>query len=649
MSWEVSSMPSKRSFFNVTLFKKNLGRSWPLWGGITALGCLVPLYMLLALLQQGSYARQIIEAQDFRMMLYTVAAYFVPAAAFGYAILVAMVVWSYLYNARSVGLLHTLPIDRTGLFVTNALSGLTMLLIPYAAVGALVCLLAMVFGFMDLLAVAATVAAVLLMTVLFFGMATLCAMVTGNIFALPGFYLVVNFLAPALDWLFSTLSSSFLLGVSGYYSGAVEFLSPLLKIYQSFSVAETQLGDRVWEYHLEGFGTVAIYGLLGLVLLGAALALYLRRRSESAGDVVAFQWLRPVFRCGIALCSALSLGRLLYALIWESLFQRGEYADAVPMALCMAVTGLVGYYGASMLLEKSLRVFRGSAVRAAAVAAVCAAICLSASMDLMGVESYVPELAEVDTVYVYASDVVGNSPTLSAQEDSRLVEQVLALHRAIVDSREEIKDSESQGYPVGGEDQGFDYQWLRLEYRLADGSTVRRGYSLYLKERAWQEDTGYEGAFKAVFTSSDFQQRQVLGNGQGEVNTVEVCNYYSDDMSGELDTDRVYQALLADAQAGRLYDYDPFDDYYNNSYPVEVNIEYRIHRDSEGVNGNFGSDGRYTYQYISVRVRPTMTATIQALLDQRVMTLEELRQWDEDSGYQADYSGYHAVATEIGG
>ena len=45
-------MLSKRSFFNPTLFKKNLSRSWPLWGGVAAVGCLVPLYMLLALITE---------------------------------------------------------------------------------------------------------------------------------------------------------------------------------------------------------------------------------------------------------------------------------------------------------------------------------------------------------------------------------------------------------------------------------------------------------------------------------------------------------------------------------------------------------------------------------------------------------------------
>ena len=50
MNWEVSSMPSKKSFFNQTLFRKNLSRFWPLWGGASLMGSLLPLYMLLALL-----------------------------------------------------------------------------------------------------------------------------------------------------------------------------------------------------------------------------------------------------------------------------------------------------------------------------------------------------------------------------------------------------------------------------------------------------------------------------------------------------------------------------------------------------------------------------------------------------------------------
>ena len=43
MNWEVRTMQSRTSFFNGTLFRRNLTRFWPLWGGASFLGSLFPL------------------------------------------------------------------------------------------------------------------------------------------------------------------------------------------------------------------------------------------------------------------------------------------------------------------------------------------------------------------------------------------------------------------------------------------------------------------------------------------------------------------------------------------------------------------------------------------------------------------------------
>lgn len=157
-------MPSKRSSFNRTLFRKNLTRFWPLWGGATLLGCLAPLYLLLTLVSMP-WAE--VSALDFAALLYSAVTTLVPGITLVYAILCAMAVWGYLYTGRSVGLMHALPIDRTGLFLTSTLSGLAMMLIPYAVVGGLSCLVALGGGFMDVVAVLYTAAAVVLLSVLF--------------------------------------------------------------------------------------------------------------------------------------------------------------------------------------------------------------------------------------------------------------------------------------------------------------------------------------------------------------------------------------------------------------------------------------------------------------------------------------------------
>ena len=51
-------MQSKTSFskyFNATLFRRNLTRFWPLWGGASFLGSLFPLAMLLQLVRDRGY------------------------------------------------------------------------------------------------------------------------------------------------------------------------------------------------------------------------------------------------------------------------------------------------------------------------------------------------------------------------------------------------------------------------------------------------------------------------------------------------------------------------------------------------------------------------------------------------------------------
>ena len=114
-------MQSKTSFFNRTLFRKNLSRYWPLWGFASFVGFLAPAALLVRVIQSGETS---VEPLVVREGYYYLLGNAVPIISLCYAILCAMAVWSYLYNARSVGMMHTLPIRREGLFLTNLLSGL---------------------------------------------------------------------------------------------------------------------------------------------------------------------------------------------------------------------------------------------------------------------------------------------------------------------------------------------------------------------------------------------------------------------------------------------------------------------------------------------------------------------------------------------
>ena len=600
MSWEVSTMPSKRSFCNLTLLRKNLTRFWPLWGGASLAGALIPLWLLLNLSKYGAVR---VDAAEFAHTLYLAATKVSPAISFAYAILCAMMVWSYLFSPRSVGLIHALPIDRTCLFLTNVLSGLAMMLIPYVITGGLVCLIALGWGFLHIGAALETAAIVILVSLIFFGMATFCAMITGNIFAMPAFYLLLNFVFPALELLVGGISQLFLVGVTSQYTGTLEFLSPLMAL---LSRMNTYVDNDVAV--LEGASTAAVYGLVGLVLLAASYLLYRLRRSESAGDVVAFRWLRPVFRYGVALAFALTLGWLLYEIIWDSLFQRGYYADFIPMAVCMAFTGVIGYYVASMLLEKSLRVFRRSWPGVLTVCAGVVILCGCMRFDVLGMESRVPRQEDVAQVTVS----YGGRDITADAGDAGIVSKVLALHKAVASDADYIRDRER--YEANG--------YLHLRYYDSDGDTLLyRSYRLPVSEERMETPGTYEYLLRQLLLDPQVMLSQVELPQGCEILEASVDDYGTGSYANcsEQEAQAIYQAILQDAGEGNLYGIETIRS--GQGYPAAVHIRAIV-------DDGYDVDNQSIY----LELAPTMTHTIQALLDANLLSAEAVEQWNQELG-----------------
>lgn len=347
-------------------------------------------------------------------------------------------------------------------------------------------------GILDIGAALEAAVVIILITLTFFGMATFCAMVTGNIFALPVFYIVLNFVFPALEALINSFSQMFLVGVTGVYDGKLEFLSPLLRLYSKLNTG--RYSDEPAQ--LVGASTAAVYGLVGIVLLVLSWVLYRMRRSESAGDVVAFRWLRPIFRYGVALASALTLGWLLYEIIWYPIFQTGYYADFVPMAVCMAVTGVIGYYVASMLLEKSLRVFRRSWPGVLTVCAGVVILCGCVRFDLLGMESRVPRQEDIARVTV---SVAGQDITVTAAQPG-YVNQVLEIHRSIVENADALREADR--HYEAGDRLGTEY--LNLRYYGPKGDVLLyRSYRLPVTEKGLETSGTYEYMLQQFLTDPD--------------------------------------------------------------------------------------------------------------------------------------------------
>lgn len=611
-------MRSKTSCFNKTLFLKNLTRFWPLWGRASFIGALFSLALLSQLLR---YGKDSIASEPLEMTLgyYGILSGLVPIICLLYGLLCALAVWGYLYSARSVNLMHILPIRREGLFVTNFLSGYVMLLLPFAVTGGLCIVISAVFGLFEPVGVLVTILGVLGESFFYFSSATLAAFITGNIFAMPALYLLLHFLEAILDLLLSNFARGFIFGLSTNYTGFLEFLSPTVYLMRNVD-ADAQYQKTIIDYtgaythellsvRLENAWLIAVYALAGAALLALAYALYRRRRSERAGEVVAVGWMRPFFRYGVAGLAALLGGQLIYGLFWED-----AYFKAVPLAVCMLVAGAIGYYGASMLLAKTLRVFHRSWRGLALVAAGVAVLCGCLRLDLFRAADRVPEISQIEKMEFYADS---NTYIFYPGREDELLERVRRLHAAIAADRKYVLDFDREKFTtLEDETPSWTWEYVSFTYTTHGGQTVQRNYSVPMTRERLGQSGAYDSLLDGLVNSQEMRLKRIHASGDG----YEPCGgriYLNRrNESSEL-SDReaaaILEAVTRDAQAGRWghVEWLSTEAWNSGTYALQLSLE-------------FSGESDDTWDWIDIAVRPEMTATTACLLELGLVTNEDL-------------------------
>lgn len=344
-------MQSATSFFNRALFRKNLQRFWPLWLGYVLIWLLL---LPLPLLNELADYHGVPTVADASYYLLQIGAYggLVMGAVFG--IFFAMAMFAYLTNPRATQGFHSMPVRRETLYATNYLTGLVCMVSALVLAFALAGITAACFGALDLTALGTALLAAVLSVLFFYSFAVLCMMFTGQILAAPVFYGILNFLAVGMEYLVRTFAGNFLYGYSGYSAPETfAFLSPAWELICVLDVSNVARVDRILsdgtyqvirggEYMLSGLGVLGIYAAVGIVLAVLGLLVYRRRASEATGSIVTVPWMCPVFKYGVAVCAAFSLGQLIYFLVFGLNLHNGQYLLPGTIA-CMLFAGLLGY------------------------------------------------------------------------------------------------------------------------------------------------------------------------------------------------------------------------------------------------------------------------------------------------------------------
>ena len=474
MSWEATTMRSKTSCFNKTLFCKHVTRFWPVWAAYLGVWLLV---MPLGLLGERAHlTREPIYAQ---VTVLNQTGSTGTILAFIFACFMAMAVWSFLYSARSASGAACLPVTRTAQFTSAALGGFLPLAAVHVLIFALTALAELSLGALHLPSLLTWLGATVLELLFFFGFATLCAMLTGNIIVLPAVYAVLNFTVAGFVLLLSGVANWFVYGMNGNAGfDALQYLSPAIPlattlqarlVYEPDAVTGAQ---RLVSVGFDGWLLAIIYGVVGALLLIAAWALLRRRKMETAGDVVAVQPLKPVFRwcmgIGVGLCFACMM---LYVFSLHGFTQRMVF---VQTAVYLVIGGVLGWLIAEMLIRRSFRVFRGGRIWGGC--ALCCAVLLIAltatELDVPGFERRQPKAEDVESVMVIAD---GQGAYLESPEG---VADALALHRSIIDGKPEHDQCGQYAFFLTDDGEYRETVSVSIDYILKNGKHLFRSYQL---------------------------------------------------------------------------------------------------------------------------------------------------------------------------
>ena len=458
------------------LARSDFRRFWPLLFGYAVLWlCALPL----SLWSRHDYlsSRRPMEAMaSVSNYFYNASRASIYVSAF-FAVLLAMALFAYLMNSRSVGLMHALPITRGAQFGVHFAVGVGMFTAVHVVTALISLPVQAALGAVDLQGTLEWLAVAEVSGLLFFSLSTLCAMVTGWLLAIPVIYAGVNFLFAAFYLLYSAITQIFCWGyeASGW-PGWLDWLTPTVRLLWQVTDSKAVLyglNDRGFHCYVDrlssgAWTTLAVYLAVAVLLAAVAYCFYRARHSETAGDAIVFPWLRPVVLYVIALAGGMGLGILLWYMISAA-------KGLAALLVYQIVSGLIVYFGVQMLLHKSFRGWIG----AAALAVALVVIGLAVRFDALGVSRYVPDADQVESVSFgsyYQMRYVDNLT------DEEAIAQVIALHEAVLAQGEPTENEMNQAAEeMRGSSADVDQETIEFCYQMKNGGFIRRRFTQIIR------------------------------------------------------------------------------------------------------------------------------------------------------------------------
>lgn len=573
-------MKSKISFFNKTIFMKNVTLYWPIWGIYTLISVVMQPGLLWLFNNMSYFSNNYNDEMQFRDLMKTVGFYgYVILIAFG-ALFAGMALYSYMYNTKSANMIHALPVDRTQLYGTALISGWAFLIAPLFVTALLSSLLCIIYTIPGIGYVWLWFLNVTALAFIAFSIVSICALFTGHIVVLPMYVFAVNVISWIVYYLVNAVVTTFGFGITELGENAERIVGIFCPI-QCFS------DNLRWQYEysdtgnikgaiLEGTGFVWMYLVIAVLFYVSAYMIYRKRKIEQAGDFLTVNWVKPIFRGVVSV-----LGAIYGAMIIREILLDTRLGCGMPLFVgMMIVIGIAFYFAADMFIKKSFHVFKKRNWMGCGVSIV---VVLVAFFGMYGMANkYEKEVPEIEDLK-YAQIRMGYEITLSGEEMAKIIEiqkEILEMADYIescVETGDRYYDMVTIRYQPNGE------PWIYRRYPLSrDDENLKHIYekiaALEMDEENYLKNTfGEDYANITTFLGGNLDAFFIDPEDREKEDFYPDSNYANVSLS-EKQVEELFYAAIADVKAGTLMKYNISDGKYmytDGGYPEDVIMEYK--------------------------------------------------------------------------
>lgn len=390
-------------------------------------------------------------------------------------VLISVLVFRYMQKSRSASLYHSLPITRTTLYFSSVLSAIILFVLPLILVTSIMFL----FSWFSPLSAFYTPALIftwfgysLLFGILFISMGVFVGMFTGNSIAQLAFIYILNALPMFLVEFVRINLKKLLFGFDTYSNVNFYDNMPMIMLF------------KIGSSNYQALITV-VYISITIALFAGGLLAFKIRKPETAGDIITFRPIRPVFIYGVTVCATLLGGAYFLSM-----------SDNVSFPFILFgyfISSILSYVVVQMLTNRSIKIlhtYKGYI----GYALVLLILMLGVKFDVIGYINKVPAANDIKEVYIGYNiywwesrdstdqNIVDDNVESGIYTEPENIENITKLHKLILDKKS--SDGSSQ----------------YIAYKLKNGEKIIRYYCI--------DKDQYASALTPVYESTEYKKNR---------------------------------------------------------------------------------------------------------------------------------------------